>query len=31
MKKGQQLQNRLWDLLQNYRIGRSLYAAHFCN
>ena len=23
--------NRWWDLLQNCRVGRSWYAAHFCN
>ena len=31
MKKGQQLQNGLRDLLQNCRVGRSRHGAHFCN
>ena len=31
MKKGQELQDGLSDLLQNCRVGRSRHGAHFCN
>jgi hypothetical protein len=30
MKKGQQLQNGYWDLLQNCRVDRSWHAEYVC-
>jgi hypothetical protein len=31
MNKGQQLENRNWDLLQNCRVCRSWHAEHVCS